>query len=178
MKLKLLFVMGQVFRIMTYDSAGNRCHAVTALQLARHDLQWFRLDDGVMGGLSTTQHKQVVRTSGIGRDQGNNDNIDKKDNNSNTLLHFEGIINTNGGGFCSIRSEFPAGILTAQYSAVKIRFRGDGKTYKVLLRDGSRGGPTSTTPSWQIDLPTQSLCSATNEGVDGDTQAWEEAVLP
>ena len=38
--------------------------------------------------------------------------------------------------------------------AVRVRYRGDGKTYKVLLSDGQGGGPWSKSPSWQHDLPT------------------------
>ena len=146
--------MGQVFRIMTYDYGGNRRNAVAALQLAKHDLKWYRLDDGVMGGQSTTQHTSTVHEKGAA---------------GGPLLQFDGTINTNGGGFCSIRSEFPSGLLTSKNSAVKIRYRGDGKTYKVLLSDGSRGGPMSQTPSWQIDLPTKSTYSESD---------WEESVLP
>ncbi|KAL7557285.1 hypothetical protein ACA910_016247 [Epithemia clementina (nom. ined.)] len=149
---------------MTYDSAGNMRNPVAALQLGKHDLKWYRLDDGVMGGLSITEHKPEASHNVEG---GNNNNEKQND----VLLHFQGTINTNGGGFCSIRSNFPAGLLTSKHSAVKISYRGDGKTYKVLLSDGSRGGPMSSTPTWQIDLPTKSASLS-------DSACWDEAVLP
>ena len=155
--------MGQVFRMMTYDYGGSRRNAIAALQLAKHNLKWYRLDDGVMGGMSSTQHQATNPTE-----------VDKNratTNNMISALHFSGTINTEGGGFCSVRSDFPSGLLTQQHSAIKIRYRGDGKTYKVLLSDGRGGGPMSQTPSWQIDLPTANTCS------DGENQ-WDEVVLP
>ena len=37
-----------------------------------------------------------------------------------------------------------------------MQFKGDGKTYKVLLSSGNgAGGPWAKNPSWQADLPTK-----------------------
>lgn len=68
-------------------------------------------------------------------------------------LHFKGTINTNGGGFASIRSKLPMDLSTTA-KGMKLRIQGDGKTYKLFLTDGSSGGPMSRNPSWQIDIPT------------------------
>jgi NADH dehydrogenase [ubiquinone] 1 alpha subcomplex assembly factor 1 len=140
--------MGQAMRMMSYDRAANERSAVTALQMAGHTMSWYRLDDGVMGGQSETNH---VSHSGI--------------------LHFTGIINTDGGGFTSIRSKIPEGLLTPSTEGIKLRFQGDGKTYKFFMTDGNRstGSPMSRTPSWQADLPTK-LIENENE--------WEEATIP
>lgn len=140
--------MGQVMRTMTYDRAANERNAIASLDLAGQALHWFRLDDGVMGGMSETQH---VDDDGV--------------------LHFTGTINTSGGGFTSIRSKVPPDLPTTfNTEAVRIRFRGDGKTYKFLLSDGKRmtGTPMSRSPSWQADVPTRTL----------ETDEWEETIIP
>ena len=194
--------MGQVVRVMRYDRAENERNAIPALTIAssttdstnsqqqqqqqqavdgRKDddndndegqqkqqpqsspppmlLQWYRLDDGVMGGQSETLHHCL----------------------ENGSLHFTGQINTEGGGFCSIRSS-PSGnnsssssnsnrtisnpnannnerssLLPPGTTAIRLRIRGDGKTYKLLLSDGTRSsfGPSKRNPSWQCDIPTK-----------------------
>lgn len=72
----------------------------------------------------------------------------------NGYLHFKGTINTNGGGFASIRSAIPDQIDLSSSNGVRLRVQGDGKTYKFFMTDGSRGGPMSRNPSWQMDIPT------------------------
>lgn len=137
-------------RTMSYDQRAHQGEAVSALKLDSTLLQWSRLDDGVMGGKSQTIHHA--------------------DNHGS--LHFTGNINTDGGGFASIRSKIPEGLITTSSTAIKIRFRGDGKTYKFLLSNENRnsGNPTTSNPSWQIDLPTQASSD--------DEDDWQEVVLP
>lgn len=128
--------MGQVMRMMYYDRALNERNAISALDFLGSNLSWHRLDDGVMGGRSETLHEYIDGTN---------------------TLHFKGTINTEGGGFTSIRSPISASGLPNDTEALRVKFRGDGKTYKVLLSDGNRstGAPFSRSPSWQIDLPTK-----------------------
>lgn len=116
-----------------------------------------------------------------------NNLIIRNDNNSTSqLLRFSGQINTNGGGFASIRSALPdTGLLLSSsdkdndnnntVKGIKIRYRGDGKTYKVILSDGQRstGGPFLRSPTWQMDLPT----TASTSTVAVDT-IMDEAILP
>ena len=104
------------------------------MKLGDNSLQWYRLDDGVMGGQSETLHTST--------DAGE--------------LHFTGQINTSGGGFTSIRSSIEGG-LAADTTAIRVSYIGDGKTYKVLLSDGNKSafGPSRRSPSWQTDLPTK-----------------------
>ena len=127
-------------RMARYDRAANVAAAIPSpLTLGEKPLGgWHRLDDGVMGGRSETNHAvtEVAGRPGI---------------------HFSGTINTNGGGFASIRSPFEAGGLTDDAAGLKIKFRGDGRTYKVLLSDGGSSGPMGGSPSWQMDLPTKKL---------------------
>jgi Complex I intermediate-associated protein 30 (CIA30) len=119
-------------------------------------LHWFRLDDGVMGGQSTSDKTATVTDPQTG-------NAD--------ILHFTGTINTNGGGFTSIRAVLPNGILTRKTTGIKICFRGDGKTYKLLLSDG--GG--RQTPSWQANLPTK---KSTTTNDNEDDEQWQELIIP
>lgn len=137
--------MGQAVRIMKYDRSANEAAAIPALQWAGTSLKWFRLDDGVMGGQSETVHEA-------------------KDG-----LHFTGTINTSGGGFASIRA--PIDHIPKGSDAIRLVFRGDGKTYKLLLSDGnpSTGSPFAKTPSWQADIHTEDRINS---------QEWQEVTLP
>ena len=110
---------------------GMRANPITALDLGA-PLTWHRLDDGVMGGRS----KSVLRKSGG--------------------LLFAGSINTNGGGFASARGEAPerAALLPSTCRGLRVKVRGDGRQYKVLLSKGG-GSPFSAAPSWQVDMPTR-----------------------
>ena len=146
--------MGQAMRMMTYDRAANEKAAVPMLSMGAHALKWFRLDDGVMGGQSQSNMDSDLAVS-----------------SPSDALHFKGTINTSGGGFASLRAKIPPGSLNEKVSGVRLRFRGDGKTYKFLLSDGARGtgSPMSRTPSWQIDVPTK---------VPENDEAWQEVVLP
>lgn len=141
--------MGNVTRAMSYSVSKNEKNAIPVLELSGNQLKWFRLDDGVMGGQSET-----VLTA--------------KDDK---VLHFHGTINTNGGGFTSIRAKIPEGLLTKETTGLNIRYRGDGKTYKVLLSDGNRGGPFARTPTWQADLSTKN-----RDGAESGT--WDEVTIP
>lgn len=166
-------MMGNIIRMARYDRAGNMAAAIPALDFAGGGassnsnplvLKWYRLDDGVMGGRSETHHESI---------------------SSGNALHFTGTINTEGGGFTSIRADFPG--LPVGTEAIRIKFKGDGKTYKVLLSDGpSTGSPFSGSPSWQADLPTKKFTQKEQEGGDDenkkigeeDDDQLEEVTLP
>lgn len=111
----------------------SRASAVTKLTLVGAPLRWHHLDDGVMGGRS-----QTVLSTG------------------RKSLEFAGTINTQGGGFASARAEAPdrAPLLPESARALRLRLRGDGLQYKVLLSKGG-GGPFSAAPSWQHDVKTK-----------------------
>jgi len=125
--------MGQAVRVMKYDREANERNAISVLEFLDRSLKWHRLDDGVMGGQSETNHMA----------------------NESGALEFKGTINTNGGGFCSIRAPFdgfPKGA-----TGLRINYSGDGKTYKLTLSSGkpSTFGPSRSNPSWQADLVTR-----------------------
>lgn len=71
---------------------------------------WQAVNDGVMGG----------RSSGGPRFD-------------NGVMLFQGVINTNGGGFSSVRAGLQDGIFGGQ-NAIKLRVKSDGRGYKLTLR--------------------------------------------
>lgn len=131
--------MGQAVRMIQYDRAENERNAISALKMNGSALNWYKLDDPVMGGQSESDH--VVEDG---------------------ILNFKGTINTNGGGFASIRSKI--GMDLAGIKGIRLRIRGDGKTYKFFLMSESGGGPMSRNPSWQFDVPT--------------TGEWQDVEIP
>lgn len=122
--------MSWLLRMISADRKAMTSH----LSLDGIPLSFTRLDDGVMGGRSNTNVKMP--------------------SDSDVPCLFTGTINTNGGGFCSIRANLE-NKLPEESKGIKIKYKGDGNTYKVLLSKGEgAGGPMAKNPSWQIDLPT------------------------
>lgn len=102
--------------------------------------QWYAVNDGVMGGLS----------SGGPRFE-------------NGVMVFEGVINTNGGGFSSLRSRVSGGAL-AEADGVKLRVKSDGRLYKLTLR---------TNMTWRgRRISFQAPIPQTKEG------EWAEVMVP
>lgn len=78
---------------------------------------WFVVNDGVMGGVSSSGVKVV-----------------------DGLLEFSGRVRLeNNGGFASVRSSSQSLDLT-QFSSLKVRLRGDGKRYSFQLGTSSARG--------------------------------------
>ena len=77
---------------------------------SERSLDWRPVNDGVMGG----------RSSGGPAFE-------------NGRMIFEGVINTNGGGFSSVRTPLTPGDLS-QASSLTLRVKSDGRTYKVTLK--------------------------------------------
>ncbi len=78
---------------------------------------WFVVNDGVMGGVSSSE----VRVSG-------------------GLLEFSGRVRLeNNGGFASVRSS-SAGVDLSRFSSLKLRLRGDGLRYGFQLGSSSARG--------------------------------------
>ncbi len=127
--------------MMSYSQTKDVANTVSipSLVINNAPLSFYKLDDGVMGGQSQTHVDKLFQGSTrAGAGSG---------------VVFAGTINTNGGGFTSIRSSLDNGIPPSA-KGLKLKYRGDGKTYKILLSDGKGGGPFSSSPSWQCDLPT------------------------
>lgn len=105
---------------------------------------WRPVNDGVMGG----------RSSG---------GPDFKNSN----LIFEGVINTNGGGFSSVRRALNGGEI-AGASTARMRVKSDGRAYKLSFRTNvtywgrrisfQQNIPRSKSGSWQtVDIPLTNL---------------------
>jgi|GEM_PF-342201 len=108
--------------------------------------RWFTVLDGVMGGRSSGDFQ--LRE---GR------------------MDFRGVLNTNGGGFSSVRSGDRAMDL-AGFRGLRLRVRGDGRSYSVRVRQaGLRGGVTYR------------ASFATRESAPGDAREpgpWETVWVP
>ena len=76
--------------------------------------RWEVINDGVMGGLSKGHIEQA-----------------------GDALSFTGTINTNGGGFTSLRRELPEGAM-AGARTLRIVYSGDARSYEVTLRSDAR----------------------------------------
>lgn len=86
------------------------CNMYVNFEEAAQAQTWRAVNDGVMGGRSS---------GGPSFENGH--------------MIFEGVINTNGGGFSSLRSPVEDGAL-AQAAGLKLRVKSDGRAYKVTLR--------------------------------------------
>lgn len=114
--------------LMSVASAQMRaCDVYMNFETAAEARQWRAVNDGVMGGLS----------SGGPRFE-------------NGKMIFEGVINTNGGGFSSLRSPVQEGVL-ANASGIKLRVRSDGRAYRLTLR--SNAGWRGRRVSFQAPIP-------------------------
>lgn len=82
-------------------------------------VRWAIVNDGVMGGLSTSDLEITEEGTGL----------------------FSGFVSLdNNGGFASTRASFDSMDLT-RYDGVTLRVRGDGRTYQLRFRlDGSFDG--------------------------------------
>ena len=102
---------GKLCLIMIVAMAVTSAHALEGGNpVAAHALDWRVINDDVMGGRSLGE---VRRADG--------------------RLFFSGSLNTNGGGFASIR--VPAGdVLLQSSSGVRLKVRGDGRAYTFRLR--------------------------------------------
>lgn len=88
---------------------------------------WQVVNDGVMGGLS-----QGARFA------------------EENYMVFRGIINTNGGGFSSIRTAMRPGQLS-DAEGIRLRIRSDGRDYKMTFRTSERWRGRSV--SYQAAIP-------------------------
>ena len=117
---------------------------------------WEAVDDRIMGGCSQS-HPACI---------------------DNVGLRFSGTVSLdNNGGFASIRSN-AANFNLGQHTGIKLRLRGDGKSYKLSLRtdlffDGVSYQTTFTTmkDTWQeITLPFAAF-TPTHHGIKLSTVA-------
>ena len=100
-----------VFGLTSMDCAqAQECNMNVNFETAQETGQWRAVNDGVMGG----------KSSGGPRFENGN-------------MIFEGVINTNGGGFSSLRSPVDKGQLK-NANAMTLRVKSDGRAYKLTFR--------------------------------------------
>lgn len=58
------------------------------------------------------------------------------------VMTFAGTINTNGGGFSSVRISIAPGTL-AQTQSIRLRLKTDGRNYRILIQDDLASRPRS-----------------------------------
>ncbi|CAI5471399.1 unnamed protein product [Closterium sp. Yama58-4] len=78
---------------------------------------WGRFDDVIMGGIS----ESVLRPD-------------------NGKAVFEGTLRVEGGGFCASRTSFPTPLDLSAFDGLHLRIKGDGRRYKLNLRDEKSQG--------------------------------------
>lgn len=101
---------------------------------------WQIVNDGVMGGLS-----QGTRFA------------------EDDHMVFRGVINTNGGGFSSLRRRMAQDALS-ETVGLRLRVRSDGRDYKLTFRTSERWRGRSV--SYQASIPTTTA------------EEWNEVTVP
>ncbi|MEM9738883.1 MAG: CIA30 family protein [Pseudomonadota bacterium] len=125
---------------MTAHAAPGACQTLMDLAAREEQSKWVAVNDGVMGG----------RSSGgpvMGKD----------------AMGFMGVINTNGGGFSSVRRGLAPGTL-AGTQGLMVRVKTDGRAYRLTLRTAERFRGRSVSYTADIDA-----------GADG---AWTDVYVP
>lgn len=125
---------------MSRSATAQTCQSIAKMDSAESVSKWRSINDGVMGGLSSGSPIY-----------------------ENGHMIFAGIINTNGGGFSSIRAQVADGAF-ANMNAIKFRVKSDGRIYKATFRTDARYGWREV--SFQAPLP------VTTPG------QWEDVVVP
>ena len=103
------------------------CFMQMNFDVGQMETDWRAVNDGVMGGRSS---------GGPSFDDGR--------------MVFEGVINTNGGGFSSVRAPVQRGALSAA-NGFKFRVKSDGRAYKLTMRTDARKGWREV--SFQAGIP-------------------------
>ncbi|MEO0784332.1 MAG: CIA30 family protein [Pseudomonadota bacterium] len=125
---------------MTASAESHTCTLVADLAAEDEPSAWQTVNDGVMGG----------RSSGGPSFEGG-------------AMEFAGVINTNGGGFSSVRRAMEPGTL-AGAEGVMVRMKGDGRAYRLTIRTAERF--RGRTVAYTADL---------DGGAGGD---WVETYVP
>lgn len=137
--LSACFLLASTAHSQSLNRAQNQAQAIVMTAECEMEIdfrtetvaqQWRAVNDGVMGGLSS---------GGPNFDAGH--------------MTFSGVINTNGGGFSSVRSSAKPGELTGT-DGLSLRVKSDGRDYKVTMRTNATYGWRRI--SFQAPIKTQS----------------------
>lgn len=109
----------------------NDTMVAPAITLNGEQLEWYRVNDVVMGGHSTSELSAT--------DEG--------------YLRFEGVISTKDGGFASCSTAEKDLGLTSEVTGFRLTVVGDGQLYKFSIKTDH----SVWTPVWGCDFPPQTL---------------------
>lgn len=137
------------------------CLRLTDFATTAETEAWFTVNDGVMGGQSSGGPTFT-----------------------DSVMNFAGTINTDGGGFSSIRASLADGVM-ADTTSIMLRVRTDGRQYKLTLRDAVersvrlvsyQGDVPQTTPGeWEtVTIQFEDL-RASSVGREIETEAFDRA---
>lgn len=101
----------EIVELVTPELVEPECIIIDDFAEGIPKLQWYTVNDGVMGGLSQ---------GAASLDQ-------------DVLVH-SGVLNTNGGGFSYVGARLPANILTG-YTRLQVRMNTYGRQYSVNFGD-------------------------------------------
>ena len=138
--------------LASFDAASSE----TSRNWDEHSGNWWTVNDTVMGGRSSG--------GGLIRDG---------------VMLFAGTLNTNGGGFTSVRSDRrPRGKPwdLSSFDGLRARVRGDGRAYTLRIYTGTRtrwGGEVS----YRGSFTTERLIDAEGRDAGGDG-AWQDVFVP
>jgi hypothetical protein len=93
----------------------NQSEVLFSFDSPNDSVQWRSVNDTVMGGISNSQ----FQISGVG-----------------TALFTGKVSLENNGGFASVQSS-PSSYYLADYEGISLRVKGDGKRYKISLRNSA-----------------------------------------
>ena len=125
---------------MSNFASAQTCPLDVKMDSAEAVSMWRSVNDGVMGGLSSGGPRFA---------EGH--------------MVFAGVINTNGGGFSSVRAQVAPSAFK-DMTALKFRVKSDGRIYKATFRTDARYG-------WR-DVSFQAPLPVTTPG------EWEDVVIP
>lgn len=115
-------ILGLLLSLCLAQSAiGEDAKFLASFEKPGSELNWFSVNDGVMGGVSEGRFERTERK---------------------TLLFTGNLSLENNGGFASIRTQPSAMDLTGA-SGIVVKARGDGRTYWVDLRTARQSGASS-----------------------------------
>lgn len=109
------------------SATGQVCSMKIDFENPSTSQSWRTVNDGVMGGQSL---------GGPSFENG--------------IMVFEGRINTDGGGFSSVRTDVDPGSL-GDASGLNLRVKSDGRSYKVTLRTDARY--RNRPIAFQVEIP-------------------------
>ncbi len=141
MKIKHIGIIAAIaLTISSFVSTKSEDKIIFDFDKGANISNWRILNDGVMGGVSTSTFN--VNSEGYGV--------------------FQGTVSTaNNGGFASVR--YSSKINVGTHKTVKIRLKGDGKDYQFRIKDKASNYESyiitfSTTGNWQtIEIELSSL---------------------